>query len=367
MITVIFRYDDFSARSDTAFESEMFSLFSKYGVPCVVGAIPLVCAGDERDTGNQQYLELSPEKASIVREGIGAGLIEVALHGYHHQNLNPHEGGRLYEFSGLPVEEQFRRMQKGVGRLEQSGLGPITTFIPPFNAYDSMTVKAVEMSGIKCFSAAMFDDVPQATNLCFLPHTCSILQVKEAIDRARVMYDHSIVMPLLHLFDFKESGDRRWRFTLPELEELLSWIVVQPDVRLATCAALVTDGYCDADRFFAQREYLCWSLKSWGLPSWSVRFPRTQYLTAPKARGLRHRMIAEVVCCYVSTGIVSAFVASALMVVLPVSVTAIQWGMLCVVVAAAFVLSARRNPVYFRGAICFIVLIGLTVGVWVAQ
>lgn len=367
MITLIFRYDDFSARSNTAVESEMFSLFSKYGVPCVVGAIPLVCAGDERDTGVQQYLELPIEKESILREGIAAQLVEVALHGYHHQNLNPNEGGRLREFSGLSTKEQVRRLQDGLTRLEQSGLGPITTFIPPFNAYDSMTVKAVETTGIKCLSAAMFDDVPDSTDLCFMPHTCSILQVKEALDRARVMDEHSIVMPLLHPFDFRESGDPQGRYTFPEFEELLSWIAVQSDVRLATCAAVVADGGCDTGRFVAQREYLRWSLKSWGLPSWSRRFPRTQYLTAAKARGLRRWMVAEAVGCYISTGVASAFVAYALLAVLPVPVAVVRWGMMCAVFAAALALYVRRNPVYFRGAICLVVLLGLTAGAWVAR
>ena len=174
-------------------------------------------------------------------------------------------------------------------------------------------------------------------------------------------------MPLLHPFDFKESGDLRGRFTLSEFESLLSWLVTQPDICLTTCSAAAKIGRYDAVRFAQQRKYLLWSLKNWGLPSWAKRFPRTQYLETKTAARLRRRMIFEIFACYAVACIVSAIGASFAREYLVVPKDALRWGATFLTVAATVFTFVRRTPVYFYGTLCLTFLAGFTTGAWVAR
>jgi len=66
MITVFFRYDDYSSRSNTDLEVKYISAFKEAGFCCLFGIIPFAVARDAEDTGSQELLALPSEKAALL-------------------------------------------------------------------------------------------------------------------------------------------------------------------------------------------------------------------------------------------------------------------------------------------------------------
>lgn len=75
------------------------------------------------------------------------------------------------EFRGLDFKQQMRRLTKGKALLDSVFAAPVTTFIPPFNAYDSTTLHALQEIGFTVISADMYGCMPKDTPLGFLPET----------------------------------------------------------------------------------------------------------------------------------------------------------------------------------------------------
>jgi hypothetical protein len=72
-----------------------------------------------------------------------------------------------------------------------------------------------------------------------IPHTCAVTQVQEAIEEARrFIGSDTLVLVILHHFDFVESGSGDARMDLGSLGELLHWIDRQSDIRKTTLSEL---------------------------------------------------------------------------------------------------------------------------------
>lgn len=362
MITVIFRYDDFSARSNTALEERLIALLAKHRVPCVIGVVPFVCAGDERDIEEQLHCELPGEKVALLREGVASGMIEPALHGYHHQNGNPDPDGRLREFAGLPFEEQLRRLQSGRAWLERICGTRVETFIPPFNAYDRQTLTALETAGFRTLSAAMFDEAAIETGLAMAPHTCSIVQLRDAIERVRRLPGSGhAVLPLFHPFDFVEADPTSGRIELAQFEELVVWLKTQPDVACTTLSALPKERF-DAARFLTNRAYLRLALHQLALPWWPPRYPRTQYLPIRLAQAFcrRMRLSAGLAFC----GLTGVFVLIGAALSHTWAAVPLRAGATLVLLAALLTCAVRRRTIYFRTFAVLLALSGIAAGSW---
>ena len=133
MINVVFRYDDYSARSATETELRIIEIFKSYEASLTFSVIPFVAAGDVHDPSRQETVPLSGLKADILKNAYLDKTIDVALHGYSHQTNNSQEMG---EFAGLDQVAQERRIADGKKLLETVIGAQVTTFVPPWNRYD---------------------------------------------------------------------------------------------------------------------------------------------------------------------------------------------------------------------------------------
>ena len=145
MITIIFRFDDYSALSNTKLENQILTTFKENNSTLTIGVIPFVCEGNKEKICKQESIPLLENKLDILKKGINKGYIDVALHGNTHQTIKEFQRS---EFLGLNYEQQFTKIESGKLFLEEKLGTNINTFIPPWNRYDLNTLKVLEsMSG----------------------------------------------------------------------------------------------------------------------------------------------------------------------------------------------------------------------------
>lgn len=229
-INVVFRYDDYSSRSSTEMEIKLIDTFQKHNISCTFGVIPYAWAGSRYKTLPQNVIPLSLMKANILRNAIKKGSVEVALHGYSHQTLR--ERGGSTEFNGIDYNEQTERIAKGKRLLEEMLGTRIDIFIPPWNSYDLNTIRALEKLNFEYISAYGNGDASESSLLKFIPYTCRLLELRDAVLSARGTSDaYPIIVVLFHAYNFLEVNRELGQFQYSEFIELLDWLSQQKDVR----------------------------------------------------------------------------------------------------------------------------------------
>lgn len=229
-IHIVFRMDDYSAISNTELELKVIDLFQKKKVGITFGVIPFVCAGDERETSSQNLIRLTREKGDILKTKIESGFLDIALHGYSHQVNTSKESS---EFAGLDYDSQVERLSKGRHALEEMTGTLVKNFIPPWNQYDKNTLQALEELGFKILSAGWTGVVEKESKIRFVPATCGLNTLRDAVKAARTSFDEQpLIVVLFHQYDFIELKDKRGNISLQELSDLLDWLSSQRDLRL---------------------------------------------------------------------------------------------------------------------------------------
>ncbi len=247
-IVVVFRYDDYSAsrgeadRAKDELELRLLELFGEQGVPLTLGVVPLL--------GGRWALGDDATKLGALREAVGLGRVEAALHGYTHEALTK-VGSRDSEFAGRLREEQLDRLRKGRALLEGLLAAPVESFIPPWNAADAATGEALVEAGFSVISASLTEplglqiadcrlqlEIRDRAPLVSLPHTCGLPQLRRAV-RGLARHDGPAVsVCMFHEFSFRDSphplARRYGRLSLAELGELLAWCREQPGVECRT-------------------------------------------------------------------------------------------------------------------------------------
>ena len=234
---VVFRMDDYSARSATDMELRVIDLFRNKDLSITFGVIPFECAGDLNDPSPQDVLRLPAGKGDILRTAFEEGVVDVALHGYSHQTINENE---KTEFSGLDYPSQVERIAKGKKLLEGMIDAPVTTFVPPWNEYDRNTLRALEDLGFSTLSAGWKGVATKESKIRFMPATCSLPNLRDAIDAARNSSDEQpLIVVLFHLYDFKEMNEKLGNTSLQELSDLLNYLKSQKNIRLMSIGQAV--------------------------------------------------------------------------------------------------------------------------------
>jgi len=239
-IRLIFRFDDPSARSDFEIETRLIKLFEENDMTCTWAIVPFVYSRSPYDSNRQDLLSLPTEKARKFAGAARTGSLEVALHGYSHQNngLNPFYS----EFAKLAYVEQCLRIAKGRRFLEGQLGVEVGVFVPPWNSYDSNTIRALESTGFKCLSADLGWPGDASSSLVFLPCTSSLTTLKQAVQNARNSCDTSpSIVVLFHQYDFAEyKGTRRYPavMSLNEFAGVLHWLRLQPDVKVVPMSSV---------------------------------------------------------------------------------------------------------------------------------
>jgi peptidoglycan/xylan/chitin deacetylase (PgdA/CDA1 family) len=251
-INVVFRFDDYSAISSTEFELKIIEAFRQNNATLTVGVIPFECAINQLDVAPQENVPLTSVKADILKNAIGNGSIEVALHGYSHQTISTLE---RTEFSGLNYKDQVNKLSKGKKFLEDLIGVPINIFVPPFNQYDLNTLKALEELKFTTISAFKGGPVAGNSKLNFLPATCGLGSLKDAIESSRISsQSNPLIVVLFHDYDFIEIDEKYGTINYEEFIELLSWSISQEDVHvLSVNQAVKTIADLSSERFIADK------------------------------------------------------------------------------------------------------------------
>lgn len=243
-VTIVFRYDDFSTRSDISIERRILAAFARFHMTCTFGVIPFICEGSAHDIEPQEVLPLSAAKIELLKAGISSGVVEPALHGYSHQSIRKKNVGlKATEYEGLDYNSQLLKLRTGKEFLEKELAVPLNIFIPPWSTSDEKTARALEVLGFECLSSNLADYTPDSSRLKFLPATCTLDRLREVIDYARKdSASDRIICVVFHDYAFKEinySVDEEEQISLEEFEGLLDWIASQKDIRVAGIGSLM--------------------------------------------------------------------------------------------------------------------------------
>lgn len=228
-ITVVLRYDDYCTKSSTELEIKILDALQKKDVSCTFGVIPYV---------HGLRNALTQTKADILKKALKAGTVEVALHGFYHiRDKNAVHG----EFLGLEYNRQVEKIVKGKVFLQQMLNTKITTFIPPYNLYDINTIRALEKVQFKYISGNKLGVGKQSSSLIFLPVTCELYEVRDAVESAmRINDPKPVIVVMFHDYDFVEVNRKRGKLSYQEFVDLLSWLTSQRDIRVTSIREAIT-------------------------------------------------------------------------------------------------------------------------------
>jgi peptidoglycan/xylan/chitin deacetylase (PgdA/CDA1 family) len=232
MIRLCFRFDDPSATSNHALERAIVEAFARRELAFTAAVIPFRQVGDET-------VALHNEHVQHLIEAQARGTVEVAQHGLAHVRRAATPAGKPSEFHSLPETEQRELIERGRAQLESVFGRSAAGFVPPWNAYDRGTLRALEDLGFRYVSAGK--EVPGLSGtVATVPLTCWLHNLRKALAEAeRFRALHPVVVAVFHHFDFKESGEQSGYVTTAALGELLDTVRARADVTVTTLAGTV--------------------------------------------------------------------------------------------------------------------------------
>lgn len=239
-VLVVFRYDDYRAGpvwgSDKRWlvDQGVLEVFRRHQVPLTVAVIPY--ASDADLSGRLRPLAADARRCELLRQAMQDGVVEIALHGYSHRYLTP-EG----EFPGLPECEQRRRLLAGKRELESSLDTRIAIFVPPNNAYDETTVKLLAQAGLLILCGSAIGPVGN-DDLMYLPATTQWWQLEEALTSATQFPGPSLIVVMLHPFDYQPEGTREEiHRRLAKLDEIVGRVKDMPGVEIVSLPTVASE------------------------------------------------------------------------------------------------------------------------------
>jgi hypothetical protein len=118
-------------------------------------------------------------------------------------------------------------------------------------------LRALEALGFSTLSADGGGGAVENSKVNFLPMSCELRQLRNAVERLKTSSDNQpIIVVLFHQYDFKEIDENRGFITLQEFSNLLNWLKSQENIRLLSMMQankVVMD--LSADRFIKNKRY----------------------------------------------------------------------------------------------------------------
>lgn len=370
IVKVVFRLDDYSALSHTAFETWLIRTFRSHGWSCLFGVIPLVAKGDWFAFSEQlETLALDARKIALLKTAVEDGTVELALHGLTHQSAHQYDGRHHSELAGLTYAEQYDKLKTGKNLLEQwLGLS-VDFFVPPWNSYDSNTLQALSDLGFHAvFTGKRYGGILEDGVLKFLPATCKASTLQKSIEMARRSQDDApVVVVMLHEYLFKEVAPERGTTTYAEFEALCNWIQGQDDLYVVRNEDVIEEAgrnqFKENHAIFAFDALLPERLRQWMPVEYRNRFPVGYYRSDKFARSIKRRSYTMLAGYYgvlfLGAGALSFSVAHGIGS-FPVGLRGV-WTALAVMVTG-YVL--RNGRVHRKGALALTLLVGATGGLW---
>lgn len=246
-IILAFRNDDFGGydsawRSNkqifwTDIETERRSLdiFAQYNVPQTYGVVPKR-VGDVYSESASDYrsLDEDSEHFQLMKDAVKSGLVEVALHGFNHLDLNPKEPS---EFRGRPYTEQLQKITQGKALLEEWFNQDISVFIPPWNTYDLGTIQAMRSAGLNVLSAHRQSvvSVEELADVLFIPSTCTLMNLETVL---RYAMDKDGIQFIIVMYHSHNISDNYPSFS--ELESIVQNVATAPDIEVMTLGEIAS-------------------------------------------------------------------------------------------------------------------------------
>lgn len=252
-VHVVFRFDDYSAQSSPDRVLRIIDAFRKHEATVTFGVIPFRFVNNDHGPTQKDIIPIPSKQEDILRTAFKDGIVDVALHGYFHRSI---KGNEKNEFDGLDYDTQVERLKRGKQYLEEIIDAPITTFVPPWNRYDLNTIRALEEVGFTTLSAAKHGTAKKNTKLLFLPATCHLNKIRDAVVAARNSFSNQpVIVILFHDYDFKERG-KKGSLTFQELDDILNWLKSQDNVNILSISnASKTINDLSVNRFMLTKEY----------------------------------------------------------------------------------------------------------------
>jgi peptidoglycan/xylan/chitin deacetylase (PgdA/CDA1 family) len=356
-VSVVFRFDDVSARSSTDLEGRLIRAFEDNRMSVTFAVVPYIIAGSQHDASPQDTVPLDSAKATLLRGAIRRGVLEVALHGYSHQARRSYPP--YTEFSGLDSAIQSERIARARTFLESMVGTRVSTFVPPWDDYDMSTVRVVRELGFRVLSANVEGVADDSSALRFLPVTTSLHQLQRAVDFARQAPDSQpVVVVLFHPFDFTEVDPVRGWLTFDGLQAILRWVSSQHDLRVVSIAravALISD--LDAHRFLNNMAAYRWQ---------HLMVPRRAYeayLGSTKSIGLKSRVLLFYVFATLASSLAAFLIGSALFTRSSTVTRLAPWGAGTMLVGCLAYVCLRNASAGYVVATATSVAVGLWLGV----
>lgn len=209
-LDVVFRFDDYQLKEDS-FQNELVSVFSRQEVPLCIAIIPC------KDDSELSYHYENGAYLLELKQMVDKGLIDVALHGCRHK------GAINYgEFYQMPYEEQKRLLARGSAHLDSVFGRHIHMFIPPWNMYDTITLRVLQELGFDGISSEL-NERQYFENPHFQYYPMTVNHPKRLMQEVEWNAERdALLVCMFHRYDITDD------FTLKDLENLVSAIKNHP-------------------------------------------------------------------------------------------------------------------------------------------
>ncbi|MCH6266012.1 DUF2334 domain-containing protein [Neobacillus citreus] len=163
----LIRLDDASEYMDVEKWGKVEKLLEKYHIKPIVGIIP-----KNQDTDLVNKYKFNPLFWDMAREWQTKGW-EIALHGYTHVFCSNSGGinpvNYRSEFADIPLEDQKKKISKGIKIFEKHGLYA-RVFFAPAHTFDMNTLKALrQVTDIRIISDTIANDIYKYDGFYFIP------------------------------------------------------------------------------------------------------------------------------------------------------------------------------------------------------
>jgi peptidoglycan/xylan/chitin deacetylase (PgdA/CDA1 family) len=212
---LIFRFDDYSAASRIRLEIDevLFRIFRAHKVPLTVAVTPQMVS-DVHDPECQSFAELGADlrRVDMLKEGLDAGW-ELAMHGLTHRRSPVRD---YTEFAMSSRRVQTMRMEEGRSKLLRwFPTVPLRVFVPPWNSYDSNTIKAAAANAFEVLCVGPEATAMVRSGVRIIPSAMTIddlLMFLELFSLSRFIRDlnGSSIVVTLHEYEFKTTDRANW-------------------------------------------------------------------------------------------------------------------------------------------------------------
>jgi peptidoglycan/xylan/chitin deacetylase (PgdA/CDA1 family) len=200
-IRVIFRYDDFLL-APSALSDSLLAIFRKNGVPLCVSIIPF-------DSSGNLINKIDSGKISDLILRMNSNELEIALHGYNHENhvkKARFSKSTYSEFATVPYELQYNRLEAGKKAIDSILRTNVRIFVPPFNTYDKNTLIALEKLKFEIISGQR-QGTTEGNSLSYMPATIEDFSELPAVLKKYGNKDVTVIV-YFHPYSFKGHGSR---------------------------------------------------------------------------------------------------------------------------------------------------------------